>query len=273
MPDTDIALTTIDADPSQLVSASDPVDFPSLPTYHLVARNPQQMAAAQSELTTWLKAKRDSTLHDVHELETARDEAKRHKWKTSAFTSAISKFRKQHDFYQKILEAVLAGYTLIPNFPIDVFAIRVTRTYSPTEDQAGPLNGRADYLAEQPDVLSVGVGDYKSPKPEGYHTYKAEKQGDKMVNRDYFHSTSMADPEFPFAVARPEIMSATAEAMALRVFDQIGICHQAAGQNRRARGKGDPLIIGQVIMSAEKYGWIRKPVSFLIAWHLDLRTL
>lgn len=74
------------------------------------------------------------------------------------------------------------------------------------------------------------------------------------------------------AVARPEIMTATAEAMALRLFDQIGICDQNAGQHRR-RGKGDPLIIGQILMKASKYGDITKPVNFLIAWHLDLRTL
>lgn len=244
-----------------------------LPSVHLVARNPQQMAAAQSDLTIWLQRKRDSVLVDIAELEVARDEAKKHKWKTSAFASAILKFRKQHDFYQKILEAVLAGYTLIPNFPIDVFAIRVDRTNAVTPDQYGG-GSKADYLAEQPDVLPMGMGEYKSPKPTGYHTTRMEKQTDgKELARHYFISTGLQDCAFPFAVARPEIMSATAEAMALKVFDHIGICHQTAGQNRRQRGKGDPLIIGQVVMGAEMYGWIRKPVSFLIAWHLDLRTL
>jgi hypothetical protein len=239
-----------------------------MPSVHLVARNPQQMAAAQADLTAWLQNKRSSVLADIHELETARDEAKRHKWKTSSFTNAICKFRKQHDFYQKILEAVIAGYTIVPNFPIDIFAIRVNRTWAATPEQYGG-GSRASYLAETPDILPAGEGEYKSPKPDGFHYTRDEKQGDKVTTKHYFASTNMQDCEFPFTVARPEIMTATAEAMALRVFDQIGICPK---ENSR-RGKGDPLIIGQIAMSVGTYGYALKAVNFLIAWHLDLRTL
>jgi hypothetical protein len=47
------------------------------------------------------------------------------------------------------------------------------------------------------------------------------------------------------------------------VFDTIGICPP--------QRKGDPLIIGQIMMPGPR--WNRETVSFLIAWHLDLRTL
>jgi hypothetical protein len=69
--------------------------------------------------------------------------------------------------------------------------------------------------------------------------------------------------EFPIAAAQAEVMTATQEAMALKVFDAIGICPP--------QRKGDPLIIGQIMMPGTR--WSRKTVSFLIAWHLDLRTL
>ena len=61
------------------------------------------------------------------------------------------------------------------------------------------------------------------------------------------------------------MMNATQEAMALRVFDQVGISPQ--GSVRAA----DPLIIGQIL--GHKEGYKRKTISFLIAWHLDLRSL
>lgn len=235
---------------------------------HLVARNPQQMAAAQSDLTLWLQKKRDGILGDIQELQTAKDEAQRHKWKTSTFTNHISKLRRQHDFYQKLVEAVMAGYTIVPHFPIDIFAIRVTRELPSQPTQHGGGH-KADYRAEVPNVAAIGEGAYVSPKPTGIHYSKTEKDSkNESITRWYFDAQEFQDCEFPFTVARPEIMPAVAEAMALRVFDQIGICPQQS-----KRGKGDPLIIGQIIQGAEKWGGIKKPVNFLIAWHLDLRTL
>lgn len=62
-------------------------------------------------------------------------------------------------------------------------------------------------------------------------------------------------------------MSATQEAMASKIFDQIGISPQ--GKVRQA----DPLIIGQILGERSGYSGERKTASFLIAWHLDLRAL
>lgn len=64
-------------------------------------------------------------------------------------------------------------------------------------------------------------------------------------------------------------MNATAEAMALKVFDQIGICQPT--RNAGITRKGDPLIIGQILGKRE--GWSQKCVSFIIAWHLNLKDL
>jgi hypothetical protein len=69
---------------------------------------------------------------------------------------------------------------------------------------------------------------------------------------------------FPLNVARPQIMEATAQAMVAKCFDEIGICPQTK--------QADPLIIGRI--ATKRRGW-QEPsmISFLIAWHLDLRTL
>jgi hypothetical protein len=70
-------------------------------------------------------------------------------------------------------------------------------------------------------------------------------------------------------------MDATAKAMALKVFDQIGICRPVDHQNERAfaaSGAGDPLIIGQILRRRGTYQG-PKVVSFIIAWHLNLNDL
>jgi len=76
-------------------------------------------------------------------------------------------------------------------------------------------------------------------------------------------TTDFQEVVFPLVAARPEIMGATADAMGLKVFDAIGICPPVR--------KGDPLIIGKIY--GQGPNWNRKEVSFLIAWHLDLRVL
>lgn len=261
------------AEPRQIEASQSLQPEAAFPLVHLVARDPQQMAAAQSNLSAFLQTKRDGLMTEIRDLERARAEAKRNNWAPGTFNSAISKFRAQHDYYHKILEAVRAGFTLVPNFPIDVFAIRVEREWPTGGEQYGGTS-RASYLSEQPDVLPIGAGEYKSPKPTGRHFTKTETDSNQKIIREwYYHPRNFRNPDFPFAVARPEVMDATAEAMALKLFDHIGICHQTAGRNARQRGKGDPLIIGQIIVDATHYGYIKKPVSFLIAWHLDLRTL
>jgi hypothetical protein len=80
--------------------------------------------------------------------------------------------------------------------------------------------------------------------------------------------TEFNEAEFPVMAAHPVVMEATARARDMNVFDQIGICPPT-----RRRGKGDPLIIGQIIETMPKWGEPPKVISFLIAWYLDLRTI
>ena len=61
-------------------------------------------------------------------------------------------------------------------------------------------------------------------------------------------------------------MDATAAAMAMKIFDRIGV----VPQTRRKGYRGDPIVLGQI---TRKEGWQTKTASFLIAWYLDPRTL
>jgi len=244
-----------------------------MPTVHLVARNPMEMQAAQLDLAAWLRGKVQSVQSEFNELSTALDEATRNGWRTDPLARQLNKADAQERFYQKVLLAVEAGYTVVPEFPIDVFAIRVKRKdvthyYAETKGQwANPVNNIDD---QRSDLPPAGVGRYESPvaKMRGNSRTQDDGKGGKEIIKCAFTS-EWGDIVFPLRAARPVVMNATAEAMALKVFDQIGICQPV--RNTGIQRKGDPLIIGQVLGKRE--GYSQKCVSFIIAWYLNLEQL
>jgi hypothetical protein len=240
-------------------------------TVHLVARTPQEMAMAQSELSSWLTSKVASVDQEAKELKAATEQAIQNNWKHEALAGQLAKARKQHLYYSKLLQAVNAGYCLIPNFPIDVFAVRVKRD-KPLEVIASTkfshYDPARDLADEKPQVLPPGEGRYVNPvqtvKRWSGRPAKDEK-GNEVIER-FAKTSGFAEIEFPIIAAQAVVMDATANAMALNLFDAIGICPQS-------RPKGDPLIIGQ-IWQARTNGWgAPKMASFILAWHLDVRTL
>jgi len=239
---------------------------PTETTVHLVARNPNEMALAKTSLEMWLKNKIKQSDDEASELFDATEHARIHKWKHETLAKHANLARRRAQFYEKALKAVEAGYTLVPNFPVDVFAVRVKRA-TPLHDQETSTYSKANAISKASDiapaVLPIGEGQYVSPTPMGRTGDFIDKSTGKDVKTYFFTTTDYTDVVFPMEAARVEVMSATSEAMAMRVFDSIGISPQSR--------KGDPLIIGTIL--GPKHGYQQKEISFLIAWHLDLRTL
>jgi hypothetical protein len=230
---------------------------------HLVARNPVEMQTAQADLAEWLKRKIDSFDPEITALNASINEAKTNGWSVTALTRQRNKEVARQEFYAKVLAAVEAGYTVVPEFPVDMFAIRVLRDY-PKGGRVESRYGAPALSAEAPDILPPGYGEYFSNMPTGERGSYQKQIGDgKTETIRYADADQFSEVVFPIRAARPEVMSATAEAMALKVFDQIGICP--------AERKADPLIIGQVL--GKKEGYSQKCVNFLIAWHLNLNEL
>lgn len=235
---------------------------------HLVARSPQEMAAAQEDLGAWLTAKVAAIDQEVSELKAATETAIQNKWQHQTLASQLSKARVQHVYYAKMLQAVKAGYCIIPNFPIDVFAIRVTRE-KPSAHAVSTAHSWGDpgrmVADEQPQILAVGEGRYVSPQQTMKRWNSAPIKDDKgnVTIERWAKPINFGDISFPLIAAQSVVMNATQQAMALQLFDAIGICPAS-------RPKGDPMIIGQIMDSKARGA---KTASFIIAWHLDLRTL
>ena len=246
---------------SEALAVVDPV----VSQVHLVARNPVQMQNARADMAVWLKDKIVECEIDVRDFEAAVDRARQNKWATSSLARAKSKAVGERTFYEKLLAAVEAGYTIIPEFPIDVFAVRVSRVNPKAAVASSNYAHSARVDDETPNIMKAGEGRYVSPSQTvtNYNRKETDNAG-KEFTRYFQRAVGLRDVVFPVRSARVEVMDATAEAMALKVFDRIGICPQTA---RNA----DPLIIGQVL--GQKRGYTQKTISFIIAWHLDLRTL
>jgi hypothetical protein len=226
----------------------------------LVADNPTDMQQAQSQLKDWTAHKimllnADLAVHKQNE-----EEAIGAGLRPDNFKRAVTLTEKQINYYNKIREALRLGYYIVPNFPIDVFAIR-TKAKKPKRGDTTHFWSNHQQYAQK---LPLGEGRFVDSYPE-QHQYHDEqtnsKTGEtKTVKKYYAHH--FMDVQFPIALVRPEVVRSTTRAMKGKVFDQIGVIPER-------RAKADPMIIGQILDPRSN----DKMVSFLITWWLDTKTL
>jgi len=244
-------------------------DFGIQPQFQAVAVNATEMKAANEGIKTFLRNKLAAVQCEIDEAQAALDSATKHKWKTSTFKNIMLRRKQEHLYYSKLLAACEAGFTIIPNMEVDVFAIRVKRDKPAhkvvqnirTSSYSDPwINDESEQR------LPVGEGRYESPT----QTVEVDKsEGVNAKGEKTFVTTWIPDGfaqlDFPLSVAHPVVMDATARAMAMKIFDRIAVVPKT-----RSAGRGDPIVVGQI---TRKHGYTTKTASFLIAWYLDPRTL
>lgn len=221
----------------------------------LSATLPQDMLNAQQQLISWCDNKIAILKSDAKDLKQAFEHAKKMKWKHTTLQNQYNKTGKRVSYYQKIKEALLAGYTIVPNFPVDIFAIRTDK--DKPKQYLSTSSWERGRVSQPAYDMPLGVGEYKSDRPTIY-----EKEiGD---NKKHYWAEKWQDVDFPLNMAKPIIMEATSNAMALKIFDRFGVFPSA-------RKNDDPVIIGQIVHKQGAYQ--SKIVSFMIAWHLNTNVL
>lgn len=268
-------------------------DAPKVPETHLTAVSPLEMQAAQGDLRAHLERKLLTIEQEIVEANRALNEARRNGWATATLTSARNSLVNDETYYNKILAAVEAGHTIIPEFPIEVFAVRQDKPdKQPPRTYNGVVSTSDTHLGRpaEADCAPAGAGEYRNPEPHAYsETRENRAPGAQERNEPRYWTTirrtgyPVGPIAFPAMTARAPIMRATAKAMKDKVFDQIGVCLpvQKASKGRVIRPQprrrqmnaavGDPLVIGQVLRKNE--GGRQRCVSFIIAWHLNLNDL
>lgn len=233
----------------------------------VIATNREQMAAAQAVLVARAEARLVVINAEMDELQENLEKAIKYKLRQTGIIGRLNKLKKRLDFYTKLRAAFEAGFVLIPDMDVEVFAVRTTRR-EPTKQYR---KEKSTYSQPTPWLNNVetnrpplGAGENVSVRPqvrEGTHTERNEKQ-ELVYVTERFTDGFLDEIDFPFALAKPQIVDLTTRAMALKVFDDFGVLP--------ASRRGDPMVIGRIIL---KEGWRTKRMNFLVCWFVDTREI
>lgn len=228
------------------------------------ARTPEEMARAQSALITWASNK---TLQVEAELAIAKENleaAKDAKIRTAGWQREVKKHEKSLRYYEKIHAALIEGYFIVPDFPIQILAVRTTAEV-PTDQ--GAYRSRHGIDNERHEELPAGEGEYKDSHPKVVKVNVSEEQKDgtqNMVTKYTAENTQLQTVDFPFRLIRPHLLKDLKKAMEHKIFDAIGVLPNA-------RADRDPMLVGVIENRKGKYNV--KSVQFLISWWIPTASL
>lgn len=235
----------------------------------LSATTPAEMVESHNAMLEWVNRKIRVIQSEAKELRDAYEHARDRKWKSDVLKRHASLADKRVVFYTKFKAALEAGYCVVPNFPVAMFAIR-TDSRKPVSGYAYLVSHRGKNFQQEAKILEQGEGEYKSPNPvirEDTNNVIEEKRSWGMEKLHAVWADAWDDLEFPANMARLHVMTAATRAMAMKIFDEIGFLPADSKRNP------DPMLIGRLIDPRTPGYGQRKRVSFLIAWHVDTRTL
>lgn len=226
----------------------------------LVASNPEEMQVAQAGLVSWFENKVTALKNDLSDAESNIEIARKGKFKMGPFQSVASKVRRELTYYEKGLAAVREGFCIVPNFPVDIIAIRTNKA-----EPVGTANVKwgTPAIEQEAGKLPVGDGEYRDPLPTVGVTH-IEKNEKNEVTAKWWQAIEFQDVSIPVSFMKPRVLEATQRAMAMKIFDEIGIL-----PDRRKR-KSDPVVCGRVIV---KRGYETRVMTFLISWFIDTKQL
>lgn len=225
----------------------------------IIALNPSELGVAQSSLIGWCEKKIAEWDVDLKLHTEALEHAVANKWKVEGHRKAVNKAAGKIKFYDKIKAAIEAGYILVPNFPLDIFAIRTNR-----KTPSGKPTERAwEGFDQKAGALPVGEGRFVSATPtkDSYEEDRKNKDGTTKEVTMYYPEELSEEIEIPMSLVKPEIMRAVDIARAQLIFDSIGV-----STDRR----GDPIVCGQI---NESSAWSSKRLTFFLAWYVDLNDI
>jgi hypothetical protein len=236
-----------------------PVHGPST-GFELIATDRPQLEAAHARMIEWAQQQIARCRAEQKEEKDAFTIAKAQGWAHERFRRRVAAFDQRITFYEKIEQALRAGYVIVPNLQMTVFAIR-TEAKTP---RGNARSGRYNTFTQSPQLLAAGDGRYVDPNPF-VHTEESTRLAEKggVVTEITQWPTGLDDEiPFPIALAKPELMERTAEAMGRLLFDEIGVAEDTWNGGT---GKPDPIILGR----------LRNPrrnapaISFFIGWYFD----
>jgi hypothetical protein len=111
----------------------------------VIARNPAEMQVAQQKLCEWAAGQVAKSELELKEMEDSLAQAKKSKWRTTGFKTNLRYAKERHKYYTKVQAALEAGYVIVPNFDLDIFAIRTTK-FRPICETTSQRGGKPEPL-------------------------------------------------------------------------------------------------------------------------------
>jgi hypothetical protein len=233
-----------------------------------VALTPAELPAAQHGLIEWCERKVKALEAEAKDLDEHRIIAKSNGWKLSTIERNLALARRRVLYYGKMKQALEAGYLLVPNMPVDVFAVRVSR-----ETPRAQAVSENSWQPRAPQATAEAL-----PAEEGRYvggalalrreSWQRKDENGSAVDKYQWWADEFTDVDFPVKAVKPVVLENTARALGLRLFDQIGIVRDNGVQRNWPR-RGDPIVVGQLIDPRGQ----GRGTSFFVAWWLDTSTL
>lgn len=232
--------------------------------YQLVALDRGQLESSHAKMIGWAQVRVATVEAEKRAEEESLAVAKERKWATAAFVRRISIMDKRIVFYRKIEAALQAGYVIVPNFEMTVFAIR-TKAKAPRQTTSD--RSWRNTFTQPAQQLPEGEGEYQNPQPQVFQRTdeSVNAKGEKKSVTVFWPDDEFKDIEFPIALAKPALMTKTAEAMARRVFDEVGVAVDRSNRTRR----GDPIVLGRIVNPRKG----ASSLTFFIGWYFDPTNL
>lgn len=226
----------------------------------LIAGTPGELEQAQNGLINWTIAKIESVCHELQEAEQNLELAKKNKWRSKPWQTQVNKHKRRITYYEKVRDALRAGYYIVPPFPhVDVFAIRTTKDKARKDSSTRYWPS----FSQNPQLLPPGEGDYKSPDPQVWErTETITGKDGKEKNQVVRWPGKLLDVDFPFKTVKPQILEATQRAMSAKIFDTLGVLPRS--------GCGDPIVVGTI---REGNGHSGRETTFFVSWWFDTEDL
>lgn len=221
----------------------------------VVAEHPGELQQAQSALIAWFARKVETLKTDLSIARNELENARKCMWRPGPFQKMVRDLELQHTYYEKALAAVEEGYCIVPNFPVDVVAIRTV--CGEPEREYREANWGKPTIETSTEMNPVGEGRYvaKDLKVEYAHT----DTDDKGSKHQFWKSTEFRDVALPVKFMKPKVLAATQHAMALNIFDEVAVLP--------ARRKSDPIVVGRILGPKDKV------LTFMLAWFIDSKDL
>jgi len=237
----------------------------------VIAKTVTEMAVAQTRLIGWAEGKLAKLRGEAAEAKVNSELAHSRKWKVAPFRKVQKVAEDRVGYYERLKAALEAGYTIVPDMPADTFAVRTSRQFPAHRTTHSEWRSRSLPEAES-DGSSVGKGRYVTPDMIYDHSEERKKLENGREEVTYYATSRAYDDEFDFPIrlVKPQVLDDTSRAMALRIFDEIGVLSAGSGRHKQSLKASDPIVVGRIVRNE---GSKRIACAFLITWWVDSRDL